>query len=59
MRASFFIHNFYLSKCPTLRDYMYFVDLVRGYHEKNRFKDLRVAIECAIDQCIAENGLKQ
>ena len=48
-----------LDKCPTLRDYMYFVDLVRGYHEKNGFKDLRGAIERAIDQCIAENVLKQ
>lgn len=53
------LRNFTLAKCPTLRDYMYFVDLVRGYYEKNGFKDLRVAIECAIDQCIAENVLKQ
>lgn len=48
-----------LAKCPTLRDYMCFVDLVRRYHEKNGFKDLRGAIERAIDQCIAENILKQ
>ena len=48
-----------LAKCPTLRDYMYFVDLVRRYHEKDGFKNLRGAIERAIDQCIAENVLKQ
>lgn len=48
-----------LDKCPTLRDYMYFVNLVRRYHEKNEFEDLHAAIECAIDQCIAENVLKQ
>ena len=45
-----------LEKCPTLRDYMYFVDLVREYHAK--FSDLEHAIVQAIDQCIRENVLK-
>ena len=47
-----------LAKCPTLRDYMYFVDLVREYHLKNDFIDLENAIEQAITQCIRENVLK-
>lgn len=47
-----------LKKCPTLRDYMYFVDLVREYHAKNDFSDLEVAIEQAINHCIRENVLK-
>lgn len=48
-----------IDKCPTLKDYMYFVDLVRYYHERNEYMNLRGAIECAIDQSIAENVLKQ
>lgn len=47
-----------LAKCPTLCDYMYFVDLVREYHLKNDFIDLENAIEQAITQCIRENVLK-
>lgn len=47
-----------LAKCPTLRDYMYFVDLVRNYHFQNGFIDLENAIRQAIDQCIRENVLK-
>lgn len=47
-----------LAKCPTLRDYMYFVDLVREYHAKNGFNELENAIEQAITQCIRENVLK-
>ena len=47
-----------LSKCSTLRDYMYFVDLVRDYHEKNGFLDLEDAIHQAIEQCIRENVLR-
>ena len=47
-----------LSKCPTLRDYMYFVDLVREYHAKNNFTDLKDAIRQAIDQCISEDILR-
>lgn len=47
-----------LEKCPTLREYMYFVDLVREFHAKNDFSDLEIAIEQAINQCIRENVLK-
>ena len=47
-----------LAKCPTLRDYMYFVNLVRNYHFQNGFIDLENAIRQAIDQCIRENVLK-
>ena len=47
-----------LAKCPTLRDYMYFVDLVRDNHKKHGFTDLEEAIRQAIDQCIRENVLK-
>lgn len=37
-----------LSRCPTLRDYMYFVDLVREYHAKNNFTD---PLKSARHQC--------
>ena len=47
-----------LSRCPTLRDYMYFVDLVREYHAKNNFTDLKDAIRQAIEQCIREDILR-
>ena len=47
-----------LEKSPTLREYMFFVDLVREYHAKNDFSDLEIAIKQAIDQCIRENVLK-
>ncbi|MCI7130919.1 MAG: PspA/IM30 family protein, partial [Lachnospiraceae bacterium] len=47
-----------LSRCPTLRDYMYFVDLVREYHAKNNFTDLKDAISQSIDQCIREDILR-
>ena len=47
-----------LAKCTTLRDYMYFVDLVREYHAKNNFTDLKDAIRQAIDQCISEDILR-
>ena len=47
-----------LEKFPTLREYMFFVDLVREYHAKNDFSDLEIAIKQAIDQCIRENVLK-
>lgn len=45
-------------KCSTLREYMYFVDPVRDYHEKNQFSNLEDAIHQAIEQCIKENVLK-
>lgn len=47
-----------MERCPTLRDYMYFVDLVREKHEKNHYSNLGNAIEQAIDQCIRENVLR-
>lgn len=47
-----------LAKCSTLREYMYFVDLVRDYYEKNEFSNLEDAIHRAIEQCIRENVLK-
>ena len=46
-----------LSKCQTLREYMYFVDLVRDYHET--VGDLEEAIRCAIQRCIEEDVLKE
>ena len=46
-----------LSKCQTLREYMYFVDLVRDYHET--VGDLEEAIGCAIQRCIEEDVLKE
>ena len=47
-----------LAKCSTLREYMYFVDLVRDNHKKNDYTDLESAIEQAINQCISEKVLK-
>ena len=47
-----------LTKCSTLREYMYFVDLVREYHKKNEFSNLEDAIHQAIEQCIKENVLR-
>ena len=47
-----------LSKCPTLRDYMYFVDLVRYYDSVPDVSSLEEAICLAIDQCIGENVLR-
>lgn len=49
----------FLTKCPTLRDYMYFIDAVREYHAENDFADLERAIDLAISQCIRENVLKE
>ena len=48
-----------LSKCPTLRDYMYFVDLVRQYAHDPDVYNLEKAIQLAIDQCIREDVLKE
>ncbi len=47
-----------LSKCPTLRDYMYFVDLVRHYDSDPDVVSLEDAIRLAMRQCIEENVLK-
>lgn len=48
-----------LAKCPTLRDYMYFIDAVRAYHAENGFTELERAIDLAISRCIRENVLKE
>ena len=47
-----------LSKCPVLRQYMIFVDYVREYLGKYPEKDLRKAINKAIDRCIREGVLR-
>ena len=48
-----------LSKCPVLRQYMIFVDYVREYLGKYPEKDLRKAINKAIDRCIREGVLRE
>ena len=45
-----------LSKCQTLREYMYFVDMVRKNNEISG--NLEDAIEKAINQCMEENVLR-
>lgn len=45
-----------LSKCQTLREYMYFVDMVRKNNEISG--NLENAIEKAINQCMEENVLR-
>ena len=48
-----------LSKCPVLRQYMIFIDYVREYLGKYPEKDLRKAINKAIDRCIREGVLRE
>ncbi len=48
-----------LSKCPVLRQYMIFVGYVREYMGKYPEKDLRKAINKAIDRCIREDVLRE
>ena len=43
-----------LEKCPTLQQYAIYVDTVRKYQESEPFA---VAVEHAIDECIAKNVL--
>ena len=43
-----------LEKCPTLQQYAIYVDTVRRYQESEPFA---VAVEHAIDECIAKNVL--
>lgn len=45
-----------LSKCQTLREYMYFVDMVRKNNEISG--NLEDAIEKAVNQCMEENVLR-
>ena len=47
-----------MEKCPTLREYTYFVELVRKNFKENGYEDLGKAIHQAIDQCIREDVLK-
>ena len=48
------------SRCPFLREYMIFVDYVRGNLEEEKdSKDLEKAINRAIDRCMEENVLKE
>ena len=47
-----------MGKCPTLREYTYFVELVRANFKENGYEDLGKAIHQAIDQCIREDVLK-
>ena len=47
-----------MEKCPTLREYTYFVELVRKNFKENGYEDLGKAIHQAIDQCIREDILK-
>lgn len=44
-----------LNKCSTLRDYMIFVNKVRM--KRNSYKDIRLAVTEAVDECIAEDIL--
>lgn len=44
-----------LTKCSTLHDYMIFVNKVRI--KRDYYKDIRLAVTEAVDECIAENIL--
>ncbi len=47
-----------MEKCPTLREYTYFVELVRKNFKENGCEDLGKSINHAIDQCIREDILR-
>ena len=47
-----------MEQSPTLRDYMYFADLVRVYDAETNHADLAGAVKQAMNQCIKENVLK-
>ena len=47
-----------MEKCPTLREYTYFVELVRENFKQNGYEELGKAIDQAIDQCIQEDVLR-
>lgn len=47
-----------LTKSPTLKGYMYLVDLVQEFEEETGYVDLAGAVELAVKQCIRENVLK-
>lgn len=46
-----------MEQCRTLREYMYFVDMVRQEYEQNGREDLSGSITRAIDRCISEDVL--
>ena len=48
-----------LSKCPVLKQYMVFVGYVREELEMQPEKDLKEAIDKAIDRCIEEGVLRE
>jgi hypothetical protein len=48
-----------LESCPVLKEYMTFVDYVRGFHKENGREQLELSIEQAIDRCINEGVLKK
>lgn len=48
-----------LEQCPFLRDYMTFVDYVRGYIREYGYNRLEHCIEMAIDRCQEENVLRE
>ena len=48
-----------LSECPVLLQYMLFVGYVREYLGKYPEKDLRKAINKAIERCIREDVLRE
>ncbi|MBD5096012.1 MAG: hypothetical protein HDT40_03230 [Lachnospiraceae bacterium] len=43
-----------MQKCPTLREYMLFVERIRTYRQDT---DITTAVNCAINECIKENIL--
>ena len=47
-----------METCPTLREYTYFVELVRENFKQNGYEELGKAIDQAIDQCIQEDVLR-
>ena len=47
-----------MEKCPTLREYTHFVELVRENFNENGYEELGKAIDQAIDQCIQEDVLR-
>ena len=47
-----------MEKCPTLREYTHFVELVRENFKENGYEELGKAIDQAIDQCIQEDILR-
>lgn len=49
-------NNELLERCQTLREYMILVERIRSYSQTMTFAK---AVECAVDECIRENILKE